>query len=320
MSKPRVFVMSTLPEAVEARLSLDYDPVLNTDDHLVDPKTLGSLAAGCEAIIVSPADVINAEAINAMPDSVRMVPTFSVGFNHVDLDAAKARGFVVTNTPDVLTDATADTAMLCLLGATKRVYEGMTMLRAGEWTGWKPTQLMGVGMTGKRLGIFGMGRIGRAMADRARAFGVEIHYFDTYTMSEADAKGAIRHDSPEDLLTVSDMLSLHCPLTPETTKFLDDRRIAMMPDGAVVVNTARGPVIDDDALIRALKSGKIAAAGLDVFDGEPNVNAGYFDCPNAFVLPHLGSATLETRNAMGFRVLDNMDAFFAGKEPPHRVI
>ena len=320
MSRTRVFVMSTLPDAVEARLKDDYDPILNTDDHLVDPLQLGTLADGCEAVIVSPADVIKAEAIAALPDSVRMVPTFSVGFNHIDLDAAKGRGLVVTNTPDVLTDATADTAMLCLLGATKRVFEGMTMLRASEWTGWKPTQLMGVGLTGKRLGIFGMGRIGRAMADRARAFGVEIHYYDTYTMSEDDAKGAIRHDSPEDLLTASDMLSLHCPLTPETTKFLDDRRIAMMPDGAVVVNTARGPVIDDDALIRALKSGKIAAAGLDVFDGEPNVNPGYFDCPNAFVLPHLGSATLETRNAMGFRVLDNMDAFFAGKEPPHRVV
>lgn len=319
MSKPKVFVMSTLPDAVEERLSRDYDPVLNTDDHLVDPSSLATLADGCDAVICSPADVINAATIQSLPESVRILPTFSVGFNHIDLDAAKARGLVVTNTPDVLTDATADTTMLCLLGATKRVWEGMTMLRGGNWNGWKPTQLMGTGISGKRLGIFGMGRIGRAVAERARAFGMEIHYYDTYTLSPEDAKGAIKHDSAEDLLTVSDILSLHCNLTPDTTKFINDERIAMMPDGAIIVNTARGPVIDDEALIRALKSGKIAGAGLDVFDGEPNVNKGYMECDNAFMLPHLGSATVETRNAMGFRVLDNMDAFFAGQEPPHRV-
>jgi lactate dehydrogenase-like 2-hydroxyacid dehydrogenase len=319
MSKPKVFVMSTLPTAVEERLSRDYDPILNSDDHLVDPGDLATLAAGCDAVICSPADVINADTIQALPDSVKMLPTFSVGFNHIDLDAAKARGLVVTNTPDVLTDATADTTLLCLLGATKRVWESMTMLRRQEWTGWKPTQLMGTGITGKRLGIFGMGRIGRAVAERARAFGMEIHYYDTYTLAPEDAKGAIKHDSAEDLLKVSDVLTLHCNLTPETTKFIDDERIALMPDGAIIVNTARGPVVDDEALIRALKSGKIAGAGLDVFDGEPNVNPGYLECDNAFLLPHLGSATVETRNAMGFRVLDNMDAFFAGQEPPHRV-
>ncbi|MHC8508168.1 MAG: 2-hydroxyacid dehydrogenase [Rhodospirillales bacterium] len=323
MTKTRVFVMSTLPEPVEARLARDYDPVFNADDRKIDPASLGRAAGraadGCEAVICSPVDQFNADAISALPASVRMLPTFSVGFNHIDLAAAAARGLIVTNTPDVLTGATADIAMLCLLGAARRAHEAQSLLRSGAWTGWRPTQLMGAGLTGKRLGVFGVGRIGGATAHRARAFGMQIHYYNTSPRPDEDALGAQAHESPESLLRVSDMLSIHCPLTPETNKFLNAERIAMLPEGAVVVNTARGPIVDDAALIAALKSGRVAAAGLDVFDGEPDIHPGYLDCPNAFLLPHIGSGAAETRTAMGFRVLDNMDAFFAGRTPPHRV-
>lgn len=320
MAKPRVFVMSALPGAVEARLARDYAPALNTQDRKIDPAELTAAADGCEAVICSPADVFDARAAAALPASVRMLPTFSAGFNHIDLDAAKARGLTVTNTPDVLTEATAEVAMLCLLGAARRAHEAQALLRANRWTGWRPTQLIGAGLSGRRLGILGMGRIGRAAARRARAFGMEIHYFNTSPRPDEDALGAKAHPDPESLLRVSDMLSIHCPLTPATKGFLNAERIALMPEGAVVVNTSRGPVVDDGALISALRSGRVAAAGLDVFDGEPDIHPGYLDCANAFLLPHIGSATAEARNAMGFRVLDNMDAFFAGREPPDRVI
>ncbi|MDH5189531.1 MAG: NAD(P)-binding domain-containing protein, partial [Rhodospirillaceae bacterium] len=201
----------------------------------------------------------------------------------------------------------------------RRAAEGMKLIAENKWTGWTPTQLMGSQIGNKRLGVLGMGRIGQATADRARAFGMEIHYHNRSRLAPELEKGATYYESAEGLLAVSDVLSIHCPLTPETKKFLNATRIAMLPKGAVVINTARGPIIDDDALIAALKTKHISAAGLDVFDGEPKLNQGYTKLENVFLLPHLGSATVETRNAMGFKALDNLDAFFASSPPPNRV-
>ena len=318
-AKPKLFVLNKLPEAVEARIRRDYDARLNpTDKTYAEPEIVAG-SRGMDGIVTSPTTPVGAAVIGALDQSVRIIATFSVGFDHVDLAAAKARGIAVTNTPEVLTDATADMAMLLMLAGARRAYEGQKILREGRWIGWRPTQLIGIGCQGKRLGIYGMGRIGQAVARRAKPFGFELHYHDQDPLPPAKTEGAIFHADVEDMLSLCDYLTIHCPLTPETRKFLNARRIAKLPRGAVVVNTARGPVIDDEALIAALKSGQVAAAGLDVFDGEPKLHPGYVGLDNAYLLPHLGSATLDTRNAMGFRALDNLDAFFAGKTPRDRV-
>jgi lactate dehydrogenase-like 2-hydroxyacid dehydrogenase len=230
--------------------------------------------------------------------------------------AAARRGIVVSNTPDVLTDATADITLLCLLGAARRAHEGATMLRTHSWVGWTPTQLMGVHVTGKRLGILGMGRIGQAVADRARAFRMQIHYSNRSRLPPELEKGATFHANADDMLPHCDFLSINAPMTPATRKWVNAERIARLPKGAVVVNTARGGVVDDEALIAALNSGHLAAAGIDVFDGEPRIHQGYYGLVNAFLLPHMGSATVETRNAMGFKALDNLEAFLLRKEAP----
>jgi len=317
--KPKILVTRRLPEAVEDRLRRDYDALLNEADAAYDTATIIERAGGCDGLLPCPADAINADVINGLPQSIKIIATFSVGFEHIDCEAAKARGMAVTNTPGVLTQATADLTLLLILAASRRAFEGQDRIRRDTWSGWTPTQLMGAGLQGKRLGILGMGRIGQAVALRARAFGMEIHYHKRNRLDAGSEGGAVFHDTADGLLGVSDVLSIHCPLTPETMHFLNSERIARLPDGAVVVNTARGPVVDDAALIDALKSGKVSAAGLDVFEGEPAINPGYRALKNAYLLPHLGSATVETRNAMGFKALDNLDAFFAGKKPPDRV-
>jgi len=250
---------------------------------------------------------------------VRMLATFSVGFEHIDLAAARARGLIVTNTPDVLTDATADVALLLILGAARRASEGERLIRDDAWTGWAPTHLLGIHVGAKRLGILGMGRIGRAVAARARGFGMVVHYHNRQRLAPQDEAGATFHADAENLLAVADILSIHFPLMPETRYFLDARRIELLPRNAIVVNTARGAVIKDADLIAALRSRRIAAAGLDVYDGEPRLHPDYCTLPNTFLLPHLGSATLETREAMGFRALDNLDAHFAGGMPRDRI-
>ncbi|MEO5335268.1 MAG: D-glycerate dehydrogenase [Magnetospirillum sp. WYHS-4] len=317
--KPRLLVTRRLPAAVEARASRDYDVRLNADDRPMPADEIVAASMGRDGLIPTLTDRLDAALIGRLPDSVRIVSTFSVGFEHIDLEAARARGIVVTNTPGVLTEATAEIAFLLLLGAARRAWEGESLLRAGAWTGWTPTQLLGTQLTGKRLGILGMGRIGQAVAARGRAFAMTIHYHNRNRLPPDREAGAVFHADPEGLLKVSDFLSLHCPLTPETRHFLDARRLALLPEGAVVVNTARGPVVDDAALVAALRTGRVAAAGLDVYEGEPALHPGYRDRPNAFLLPHLGSATVETRNAMGFKALDNLDAFFAGRPCPDRV-
>lgn len=317
--KPRILVTRKLPDAVEARLARDYDATFNPTDSVFDGARLATESAGHDGILVCSTEKLPAAVIEKLPPEVRIVATFSVGHDHIDIAAAKARGLAVTNTPDVLTDATADTTLLLLLAAARRAHEGERMVREDRWGRWEPTGMLGVHVTGKRLAILGMGRIGRAVAQRARGFEMEIHYNNRSRLTPELEKGAIFHEDPEELLTVADFLSINCPATQETHHFLNAGRIARMPDGAVVVNTARGSIVHDDSLIAALTSGKLAAAGLDVFEGEPNIHPGYRDLPNCFLLPHIGSATRETRDAMGFRALDNLDAFFAGKPPRDRV-
>jgi len=316
---PRLLIARHVPDDVLDRARRSYDVVLNEADLATDKAGLLAMAAGADAVIAAPGRPFDAGFIAALPATVRMIATFSVGFDHLDLAAAKARGLVVTNTPDVLTDATADIALLCLLGAARRAWEGQIMLREGKWTGWTPVQLMGWHPGGKRLGIYGMGRIGQAVADRARAFGMAIHYSNRKRLPPELEKDAIFHADPDELLKVSDAFSINAPATPETERFLDARRIALLPPNAIVVNTARGTLVDDDALIAALKSGRLFAAGLDVYRGEPKLDPRYLELGNAFLLPHQGSGTVETRNAMGFCCLDNLDAFFAGKAPPNRI-
>lgn len=318
--KPVVVVTRRVPQAVEARLHQDYDARINTADTPLSSAEIVAAAEGADALIVAPTDAITADLIAKLPDSVRALACFSVGTNHVDLDAARDRGLIVTNTPGVLTEATADTALLLILGAARRAWEGQSMLRRREWQGWRPTQLLGVELSGKRLGILGMGRIGQAVARRAKGFGLQVHYHNRRRLPAGTEDGAIYHDSADSLLSVSDILSLHWPATPETRGFMNAERIGRLPEGAILVNTARGDVVDDEAVIAALQSGRLFAAGLDVFAGEPDIHPGYDDIPNAYLLPHLGSATIETRNAMGFKALDNLDAVFAGQAPPDRVV
>jgi lactate dehydrogenase-like 2-hydroxyacid dehydrogenase len=314
--KPRVLATRHFPPDVEARLAANFDAVLNPEDRLYDGPALAAAAAGCDGIMCAAGDPLNAGTIAGLPASVRIIATFSVGYEHVDVGAAAKRNIAVTNTPDVLTDATADIAMLCLLGAARRAHEGTTMLRAHGWVGWTPTQLMGVHVTGKRLGILGMGRIGQAMADRARAFRMTIHYSNRTRLPADLEKGATFHADPDDMLAHCDFLSINAPMTPATRKWVNAERIAKLPRGAIVVNTARGGVVDDEALIAALESGHLAAAGIDVFEGEPRIHQGYYGLANAFLLPHMGSATVETRNAMGFKALDNLEAFLLKAQSP----
>ncbi len=315
-TKAKILVTRRLPPNVEARLVRDYQATLNADDRNYSSAEIVDAAEGQDGILCCSTEKFSDDVISALPESVSILATFSVGYEHIDIPAAEKRGLKVTNTPDVLTDATADIAMLCLLAAARRGAEGDRLVRADQWKGWYTTMMLGTQVSGKRLGVLGMGRIGRAVAQRGRGFGMRIHYHNRSRLSDDLEQGANFHETPESLLAVSEFLSINAPSSPETRKFLNAERIALLPDGAVVANTARGNMVDDDALIAALESGKVAAAGLDVFDGEPNIHPGYRLLENVFLLPHLGSATHETRDAMGFCCLDNLDAFFAGKPCP----
>ena len=317
--KPVLLLTRKLPDAVEARAARDYRAILNEDDRQFGPEDLIERSKGVDAFLICSTERFSPEVIDNLAPSVRAVATFSVGYEHIDVAAAKKRGLIATNTPDVLTDATADLTILLMLGATRRAYEWGRKLRAGEWGRWVATEYLGTDVKGKRIGILGMGRIGRAVAERARGFGMEIHYSNRTRLTPDLEAGATFHADPDDMLGQVDILSINCPATPETVKFLNAERIARMRDGAIVLNSARGSIVVDDALIAALTSGKLSAAGLDVYDGEPKLDPRYLTLDNAFIMPHIGSATLETRNAMGFRALDNLDAVFAGKEPGDRI-
>ncbi len=321
MSKQQlVAVTRRMPKACEDRLAARYAVRLGNDEITFSVDDIVRHADGADAIIVWPTEAMNAAAIAALPKNVKVISAMSVGYEHIDLAAAKQHGFRVTNTPDVLTDATADAAMLHILGATRRASEGDRMVREDRWKGLRPTSFLGTQITGKRLGIVGMGRIGVATAVRAKAFGMRILYHNRKPTPEANALGAVFVETLEGLLAQSDVLSLHCPLSAETKNLLDAKTIALLPDGAFVVNTARGGLIDDNALIAALQSGKLAGAGLDVYAGEPKIDPRYRLLQNAFLTPHIGSGTIETRTAMGMLAIDNVEAILDGRPPPHAVV
>lgn len=319
--KPKLFVTRRFSPDVEARIRRDYDILVNEDDAVYGPDDLVrlSIASKCEGILTCGTEKWTADVIERLPDHVKILATFSVGYDHIDIEAARGKGLIVTNTPDVLTAATADISLLCLLGAARQAQNSEKILREGRWGRWGPMDMLGVDVTGKTLGIYGMGRIGQAVAQRARGFEMEIHYCNRNRLPAEKEKGAIHHASPEDMLPHCQFLSINSPGGADTRHFLNAERIALLPDGAIVASTARGSVIDDNALIPALRSGKLAGAGLDVFEGEPDYDKRYLELDNVFLLPHIGSATIETRNGMGFRALDNLDAWFAGREPGDRV-
>lgn len=318
MTRPRILLTRRWPEAVERRLAERYDVTLNDADAPLDAAQLAQAMREHDALCPTVTDRITREVIEADGRRARIIGNYGAGFEHIDLDAARAAGIAVSNTPDVLTDATADIALTLILMATRRAGEGERELRAGEWAGWRPTHLLGRSLKGKILGLVGFGRIARATAERARAFGMEIAY---HSRSRAD-------DMPEEsyhaeltsLLAVADMVSLHAPGGAATRHMIDTDALAAMKRSAVLVNTGRGTLVDETALAAALQNGTIAAAGLDVYEAEPRVGAALVALPNVVLLPHLGSATLETREAMGMRVADNLDRFFTGGELIDRVV
>lgn len=316
-TKPTVFVTRKLPDAVEARLRRDYDARLNADDRLYSRDDIIERARGAQAILPCHTEHFTAEVIERLPADVRIIANFSVGYDHVDVNTARAKGIVVTNTPDVLSDATAELTIMLMIGAARRAAEGERLVRERLWKDWSPAFMVGTQVTGKRLGILGMGRVGRVVARRARGFDMRIHYHDLRPLEGSDE--GVYHRTLDDLLPHCDFLSLHCNVTPDTRGVMNASRFAQLPDGAILVNAARGALVDDDALVDALTSGRLRAAGIDAYNNEPHVDPRLTALPNTFLMPHIGSATRETREAMGNRALDNLDAFFAGREPGDRV-
>jgi lactate dehydrogenase-like 2-hydroxyacid dehydrogenase len=323
MSKPKVIVTRRWPEAVEQVLREEYDVTLNESDTPMTADELREAFAQADAVCPTVSDRITAQVMSPDTLRARVIGNYGVGFNHIDLEAARARNLVVTNTPEVLTDCTADTAMTLMLMVARRAGEGERHVREKAWTGWRPTHMMGTKVTGKSLGLVGFGRIARAMARKAHfGFGMQIRFFDPYPPSDevANEFGAIRCDSIEDVMATSDFVSLHMPGGGANTGIINADKFARMKSGAFLINTARGDVVDEAALVKALQEGQIAGAGLDVYEKEPTVTEALLSMDNVVLLPHLGSATIETRVAMGMRVVDNLRAFFADKPPRDRVV
>jgi lactate dehydrogenase-like 2-hydroxyacid dehydrogenase len=318
--KPLVLVTRKLPKSVEDKLAEKFDVLLNPDDKLYSTDELLQLSKNVDAILPCHTEKFPAETIARLPARVKAIANYSVGVDHVDLEAAKQKQIIVTNTPDVLSDATAEIAMLLMLGAARRASEGERIIRSQQWKDWSPAFMVGRQITGKRLGILGMGRVGQVMAKRARGFDMEIHYHNRRALDPNQAEGAIFHADIDEMLSEIDVLSIHCPASAETTGLLNQKRLAVLQPHAIVVNTSRGAIVDDEALIHGLKTGGIAAAGLDVFNGEPaSIHPDYRQLDNVFLLPHIGSATVETRQAMGYRAIDNLIAIFNNEEPGDRV-
>ncbi len=319
--KPRILVTRRHLAEIEARLTGDYDIVLNEDDHIMSAKEIIAAADGADALFICVTEPLDKKTIDKLPDSVQAILTLSVGTDHIDLAATEQRGLAVLTTPGAVTAATAEIGMLLLLGAARRAQESSRHLRAGKWDTWSPTQFVGVEITGKPLGIFGMGRIGRTVAERARGFEMKIHYRNRNRLAPELEGDAVYYNDLGAFLAASEFLILCAPSTPETKGFINENTIAQLPDGAIVVNIARGDLVDDDALIAALKSGKLAAAGLDVFNGEPDqVDKRYFRLPNVFAVPHIGSAARAARTEMGMMLLDGFEALRAGEPVSNRVV
>ncbi len=312
---PVLWLPRRVSDATIARARQGYDVILNEADTPGTADEIIAMSAKVDAMMPCHSEHFSAEVVSKLDPRLKIVANHSVGVDHCDLPALAAKGIVVTNTPDVLSDATAELAMLLMLGAARHAVRGDRLMRTGAWDSWSPSFMVGKQLTGARLGIVGMGRVGRAFAEKARGFGMEVHYFNRSRLSPEQEQRATYHDSIDTLLTVADFLSLHCPATPDTTNLIDAENLAKLPDGAVLVNSARGALVDEDALLGAIESGKLAAAGLDCFKTEPGGNPIFAAHENIFMLPHIGSATTKTRDAMGFRALDNLDAFFAGQTP-----
>ena len=305
----KIFVTRKLLRSNEDKLSNLYEVKLNENDELYSQNQLIELSQGCDGILSSITDKIDEETINKLPNSVKIISNFAVGFGNIDLEAAKKKNIIVTNTPDVLTDATAEIGMLLILGACRRASEGIDVARKSNWK-WKADYLIGKQLTGSRLGILGMGRIGQKIAKIAKAFGMIIHYHNRSKLNPEKEQGAEYHESIKSLFSNSDILSICCPANKETENLINKTTLEYFPKGAVITNVARGDIVDDEALIDALSRRKIYAVGLDVYKGEPILNAGYLRHKSVFILPHLGSATKETRTAMANLAIDNLQEFF----------
>jgi len=313
--RPRAFLCRRFTPAVESALRERFALQVNDDDSILPSAEIARRAQGCELLFVSATEAVNAATIAQLAPTLRVIATLSVGYDHIDVAAARAAGVQVLHTPDVLSDACAEIAMMLLLNACRRGFEADRLVRSGAWAGWAPTQLLGMGLVGRRLGIFGMGRIGRAIAVRARAFGLAIHYHNRSRLDAAQEEGATYHATLDGLLAASDILMIAAPGAPSLRGTFNAERLAMLPAGAVVVNISRGDLVDDEALIAALKRGRVRGAGLDVFANEPHVHPGYRTLDNVFLSPHIGSATHETRDAMGWLLIHGVEALARGETP-----
>ncbi|MEZ5757761.1 MAG: D-glycerate dehydrogenase [Emcibacteraceae bacterium] len=320
--KPVVIVTRKLPHEIETRMRELFDAQLNHDDHIFSREDLISAVKEADILVPTVTDKIDREILANAGPNLRLIANFGVGVDHIDINAARNKMITVTNTPGVLTEDTADLAMALMLDITRRLSEGERLLRAGKWRIWSPTGMLGMRLSGKKLGIIGMGRIGEALALRARAFGLEIHYHNRHQVhQEIERKLEAKYwNSLDQMITQMDILSLNCPATTDTHHIMSARRLGLMPKHAYLINTARGNVVDEDALIEALEQNKIAGAGLDVYENEPNVNPRLFGLENVVTAPHMGSATVEARLAMGQKVLINIKTFVDGHSPRDRVL
>jgi len=314
-AKPVLWLPRRVSDATVARARRDYNVILNEADDVKTTEEIVAMSAEVDAVMPCHSEHFSAEVTAQLDPRLKIIANHSVGVDHCDLPALKARGIAVTNTPDVLSNATAELALLLMLGAARRAVEGDRLVRTGAWDFWSPSFMVGKQVSGARLVIIGMGRVGQAMARNGRGLNMEVHYFNRSRLSPDKEQGAVFHADLKSALKVADFLSLHCPATPETRHLLNEETLEYLPDGAVIVNSARGALVDEAALMAALDSGKVAAAGLDCFDVEPGGNPGFSNYDNVFMMPHVGSATRATRDAMGFRALDNLDAFFRGETP-----
>jgi len=305
----KILITRKLIKDSEAKASKMFESKLNSNDELYSQAKVVEMSQGCDAILTSLTDKMDKETINKLPETIKIISNFAVGFGNIDLEAAKKRDIAVTNTPDVLSDATAEIGILLILGACRRVSEGLQRAKESNWK-WSADYLIGKQLTGTRLGILGMGRIGQKIATIAKSLGMIIHYHNRSKLSKEKEQGAIYHDSLKGLFEVSDVLSICCPATKETENLINKETLEYFPSGAVITNVARGDIVDDEALIDALNRRKIYAAGLDVYKGEPNLNPGYLKIKSVFILPHLGSATKHTRIAMANLAIDNIEEFF----------
>ena len=318
----KVIVTRRLPEIVEARMMELFDTKLNADDHPFSSEELVTAVDEADILVPTVTDKIDKRILDSTKRRIKMIASFGAGVDHIDLEYAEKNGLIVTNTPGVLTEDTADMVMALLLSVPRKLIDGERLIRSGEWQGWSPTHMMGSRIWGKRLGIIGMGRIGQAVARRANGFGLNIHYHNRNRLPEVIEKSlkATFWEDIDQMLPKMDIISINCPSTPETYHLLSLKRLLSLQSHAYIVNTSRGKVIDEDALAKLLKEKKIAGAGLDVFEREPAVSASLLDAPNTVLLPHMGSSTVEARNAMGEKVIINIQTFIDGHKPPDRVL